>query len=126
MKLPPRPAEHGVGRLTALVFVLIVGALSFAAYNIVPFYYYNFELINQMEALVATADRNNDAVLRKKIGAVMKALEIPAEERDVQIDRRDGVISMSVAYQEIFYVRWGGKDYDIYAFPFRASVSGAF
>jgi len=118
--------EHGLGKLTALVFCSLIGGLLFVAYNVVPFYYYYFELTNQIQALVATADRNNDTAIRARVMQIIKELEIPAEERDVQIDRRDGRIAISVPYSEIFYVTLQGKDYDLYRFRFRASAEGAF
>jgi hypothetical protein len=118
-------AHVGVGRLTAFVAALILGSVAFVGYNVIPFYYYYFELTNQLHALVATADRSNDAALRSRVGRILRELEIPAEEKDVQIDRRDGTITITVRYREVFYITLRGKDYDIYRFPFTASAQGA-
>lgn len=116
---------RGVGRLTALVFCLIVFVVGFVGYNVVPFYYYYFELTNQLHALVAIGDRTNDATLRKRVMEIIKELEVPAEERDIQIDRRDGSLTITVPYSEVFYVTLSGKDYDLHRFSFRASAQGA-
>jgi hypothetical protein len=116
--------ERGVGRLTVLFFGTVVSAIVFCGYNVVPFFYYYFELTNQLEALVVSKDRMNDAALRKRIMAVVNELEIPADERDIRIDRRDGSIEVSLPYKEIFYFRFRGRDIDIYTFSFIARAHG--
>ena len=121
----PLGEEQGASRLTILVFSVLMGAAIFVAYHVVPFYYYYFELTNQLNALVATAERSSDATIRAKVGGVLKALDIPAQERDVQIDRRDGVIAITVSYTEVFYLSFRGKDYDLYDFRFKATARGA-
>jgi len=116
--------ERGIGRLTLLLFGAVIAALIFTGYNVIPFYYYYFELTNQLEALVASKERTNDVELRKRIMAVVKELEIPADERDIRIDRRDGFIEVSLSYKEIFYVAWRGRDLDLHTFQFTAHARG--
>jgi hypothetical protein len=118
--------EAGAGRLTVLVFGALVAALIFVGYQVIPFYYYYFEFSNQLQGLVSGADRHNDVTMRSKVVRIMEQLEIPATERDVQIDRRDGSVGITVQYTEILFFSFRGKDYDLYEFRFRASAQGAF
>jgi hypothetical protein len=122
---PDVGGEAGAGRLTVLVFGALVTALIFVGYQVIPFYYYYFEFKNQLQGLVSGADRHNDVAMRSKVVRIMEQLEIPATEREVQIDRRDGSLGITVPYTEILYFSFRGKDYDLYEFRFRASAQGA-
>ena len=50
-------------------------------------------------------------------------MQIPAKPEDLKIDRSNGLINIRLRYQEIFYVSFGGKDYDIHVFNFDANVT---
>lgn len=121
-----RRPERGRGKLGTAVVSAVLIVVGFVGYNVVPFYYYYFELTNQLRALISTADRNNDAAIRARVMQIVRELEIPAVERDVQIDRRDGVITITLPYSEVIYFTFQGKEYDLYRLRFRASAAGAF
>jgi len=101
-----------------------VGAIIFCAYHILPFYYYYFELQEQFEALVRVAEVNTDQELRSKIRSYLRRAEIPAEADEVRIDRDGGRISLTLDYQEVFFIRFRGKEYDIKTFDFHVHADG--
>jgi len=91
-----------------------------------PFYYYYYELVNQMEAVIRVAGLENDRVIRDKLAYHIKKLEIPADIKDLKIAREGNRMKISLAYEEVFYIRYGGKDYDLHVFPFKAEAQGSF
>lgn len=118
--------QRGMGRITLLVFSAIGAALLFAGYQILPFYYYYYELVNQMEAVIKVAGLENDRVIRNKLAYHIKKLQIPAEIEDLKIAREGTRMRISLKYEEVFYVRWKGKNYDLKVFPFVAEAEGQF
>jgi dihydroorotase len=118
--------ERGVGYLTLAVFGTLIAAGIFCAYHIFPFYYYYFELQNQMDSLVRVASVHTDKELRDKLRAHLKRMEIPATIDDVKIRRFGSSISMTLEYEEDFYVEFRGQEYDIHTFQFRAHAEGEY
>jgi carbonic anhydrase len=110
----------GASRLTNLVFLALFGASAFCAYKIIPFYYYYFELQNQMSQLLKLADSTSDLEIRKKLETHIKELEIPVNPSQLQISRDGRKIRASLKYSEIFFISFRGKDYDLREFPFHA------
>ena len=121
-----RNGESGASRLTLLVFGTILGTLIYSGYCVIPFFYDYFELQNQMTSLVAVSDTLNDDQLRRRIGAVIKEFEIPADPKDIKIDRGDHHIRLSLEYDEVFYISFRDKDYDLHVFHFQAVGEGPF
>ena len=75
----PRP-ESGRGKVATVIVSALIVVVGFVGYNVVPFYYYYFELTNQLRALISTADRNNDAAIRARVMRIVRELEIPADD----------------------------------------------
>ena len=119
-------AELGIGRLTLLVFGLIVAAGLYCAFQIFPFYYYYWELENQMSAAIRVASTETDYELRTKLLDHIRRTEIPAKKEDLKIIREAHHMRIELKYQEVFYITWQGKDYDIKVFPFHARAEGDF
>lgn len=118
--------EVGASKLTSAVFILIFGAIFFCAYKIVPFYYYYFEMQNQMEQVIRVASTETDQEIRKKLEYHIKANKLPVKLEDLKISREGRTIRVSLRYSEIFYVTFRGKDYDMHEFKFHASATGPF
>jgi hypothetical protein len=122
-----RSSMRGIGKFTAMFLILVVGVVVYCAYNIIPFYYYYFELVNQMEAHIRVASTYTDKEIREKMMYHIKKLQIPIEKADdLVIQRRGQTMVMHLAYNEVFYVTWQGKDYDIHVFHFVAHAEGEF
>lgn len=118
--------ERAVGKLTLIIFGLIISAVVYAGYHILPFYYYFFELQSHMEQLIRVAAVDSDHEIRKKLLYQIRWMGIPADENQLKIDRRDNYMYISLPYQEVFYITWQGEDYDLYTFDFFAEAEGEF
>lgn len=115
--------QSGIGKLTGLVFGTIAVAILYSAYHIIPFYYYYYELQNQFEAHAKAANVYTNKQLREKLMYHINKMEIPIDKpEDLRIDRTADGTRISLAYTEIFYVSWQGKDYDLHKFDFIAQA----
>jgi len=111
-----------MSKLTLVFFGTLTGVLVWAGYNIIPFYYYYYELQNQFDAAIRVASEYTDQEIRQKLMYHIKKMEIPAEDEDLKINRYDNRMQISLDYAEEFYVTWKEKDYTIHTFPFHAEV----
>jgi hypothetical protein len=118
-----RRSEDGISRLGVLVFVLIIVAGLFVSYQVFPFYYYYWELEGLMQAQADKASVFSDEEIRRNILEKIKKLEIPIDDpEDLKINRFDGLISIDVAYDEVLFLDWGEKTYDLHVFHFNPHV----
>ena len=116
--------QKGAGKLTLLVFGVIAFVLLYCAYNIMPFYYYYYELQNQFESHAQAAQMYTDKELRSKLMYHIEHVQIPLKKpEDLKIDRSNGVITISLKYREIFYITYQGKDYDLWVFDFNPKAT---
>ncbi len=121
-----RRTERGLGKLTILVFGTIAAVVGYCAYHIIPFFYYFYELRSHMEQVIKVADVENDTEIRRRLMYHIKKYELPAEPESLVIERDGRHMKISLPYDEIFYVTWQGKDYDLYVFHFHAYAEGNF
>ena len=124
-------SEAGMSKLTFLVFALIIGAAIYTGYRVLPFYYYFYELRNQMEAAVRVASEENDEGIRKKLVYHIRKMDLPVgsddELRDaLKIERDGGRMRISLPYEEVYDVDVNGKNYVLYRFKFHAYVDKAY
>jgi len=118
-----RRSEDGISRLGVLIFVLIIVAGLFVSYQVFPFYYYYWELEGLMQAQADKASVFSDEEIRRNILEKIKKLEIPIDDpEDLKINRFDGLISIDVAYDEVLFLDWGEKTYDLHVFHFNPHV----
>ena len=116
----------GISKITLLVFGILVSAVVYCAYNILPFYYYYYELINQFQSVVKVASTEDDAEIRRRLMYHIKKMELPMAPEDLIIEREDGEMRIRLQYEETFFITWQGKDYEVYTFPFDAHYEGRF
>lgn len=115
--------QSGIGKLTFIVFATIIGVVLYCGYHILPFYYYYYELMNQMESVTRVASSETDQEIRKRLMYHINKMQIPIRRpEDLKIERDNGYMTISLAYQEVFYISWQGKDHDIHKFDFNAYV----
>ncbi len=118
---------RGVGRLTLIIFTALVGSILYLIYNIGPFFYYYYELLNQFQAHIRVASTYTDQEIRDKLLYHIKKLAIPIDEPDdLEISRSGQMMTIRLKYQEVFYITWQDRDYDIYTFDFDAKVEDKF
>ncbi len=116
--------ERGVSKITLLVFGLLIAGVVYSSYRIMPFYYYYYEIQNQMDALTRVASTHTDQEIRKKLIYHIKKYQLPVSPEEIVIVRDGGKIEMSLEYDEVFYITLGNKDYDIHTFHFHAYAEG--
>lgn len=122
-----RRQQGGLGRWTALIFLTITGLVVWIGYNVLPFYYCYYELLNQFEQHAKVASMYTDAEIREKLMYHIRKLEIPIDKPEDLLINRDGrTMQIRLKYKEIFYITWKGKDYDLYIFPFDANMKRNF
>ncbi len=120
-------SSAGVGKLTLLVFFVLIGSVGFCAYNILPFYYYYYDLQNQFRQVISVASTETDKEIRDKLMYYIKKYEIPiGRPEDLKIEREGNRMRIGLKYQEVFYIRWQGKDYDLRTFDFNVFAEGTF
>lgn len=112
----------GIGKLTVIIFGAIAFAIGWTAYHVLPFYYYFFELRSNMEQLAKMGSEFDDEEIRKKLKAKIKELGIPADPERLIVSRYDGLLKISLPYEEILYFTWDGKDHDLHIFKFLAEA----
>jgi hypothetical protein len=123
---PISQQQCGASTLTTVVFGTLVAAVAFVAYNVLPFYYYYFDLKNQFKQVIKVASVDTDEEIRRKIMVFIKQYGVPIDPEDLRIERYDSTMKISLKYTEIFYVTFRGKDYTIHKFDFDATSEGAF
>ena len=118
--------QAGVGKLTLGVFGLIIFVVLYVAYHVLPFYYYFYELQGNMDRMVTVASVENDKTIRQRLLYQIHWMQIPARDEDLILERIDARrIKISLKYKEVFFIRWGEKDYVIREFPFHAYAESA-
>ncbi|MBX7136739.1 MAG: DUF4845 domain-containing protein [Oligoflexia bacterium] len=122
--MPTRQSQKGAGKLTTLVFAIILGAALFSGYKILPFYYRYFELQNQMEQVIRIASTLTDAEVREKLWYHIQHNDIPVEPEDLKINRENSILTVSLEWDEIFFITFRGKDYDLHTFHFATRAEG--
>jgi Domain of unknown function (DUF4845) len=119
-----RSGERGAGWLTLVVFGSIIGVVGYLAYNVLPFYYYYYELQNQFEATIRTASMETDVDIRRRLTRRMQEMEIPADPEDLLIERDGGRMRIRLKYTEVFRIPWGDEDREVRRFDFDAYAEG--
>lgn len=118
---------RGMGKLSAFFLLAVFGVAVWLGFKILPFYYYYYELVNQFESHIRVASTNTDKEIRDKLMYHIKKLEIPIDKpEDLVIQRINKRMIISLPYQEVLYVEWGEKTYDLHVFKFVAYAEGEF
>jgi hypothetical protein len=118
--------QSGASKITLIVFGALIAVVTFCAYKILPFYYYYYDFQNQMEQVIRVASTTTDKEIRQKLVYYMHSFDIPAAPEELKIQREGNTMKISLPYQEVFYITWRGKDYDLYVFKFHAYAEGKF
>lgn len=118
--------DCGLGKFTVMFFGPLLFIVFYCAYHIVPFYYYYFELVNQMQSHIEVAGVNTDKELREKLNYHIEKLGIPVDPGELIIRRAGNRILFRLRYKEVFYIPWRGRDIDIKVFPFDAQAEGEY
>lgn len=119
--------QRGLGSFTFVVFGTIFGALFYAAYHILPFFYYYYELQSHMEQIIKVGDLNNDKEVRRKLHYYMVKYKLPITGDDLRIVRKGRYMSISVDYDQVFAIPWtDGEEKVLKVFHFDANAEGEY
>ncbi len=79
-----------------------------------------------MLSIIPKADTLKDVQIRKRLMGFIKELDIPADERQLILDRRDQKLRLRLNYEEVYSIPWNDRDIIIHEFPFSIDVEGAY
>lgn len=119
--------EKGIGKFTLLFFGTLIAVVGFCAYHILPFYYYYYEIQSHMQQAIKIASTETDQEIKKRLMYYIKKFQMPIDSADsLKIERLDRYMKIGLEYNEVFYITYKGKDYDIHTFHFNAYAEGPF
>jgi hypothetical protein len=92
--------EHGVGKLKAIFWTLVLIAIVFVAVKLVPPYMSEYQLQDKMitEARFGSVNHRTDDQLRDSIYRTIQDLDIPASREDIKIENNSQLVKISVEY----------------------------
>ncbi len=115
--------QAGASKIGMLLTVIIFGAFVYLAFQVANFYYCFYEIEGLMQFQGKKAQEFSDAEIRQTVFTRIKELEIPIEDPEkIAINRVDGKIIIESRYDEVLFVEFRGKQYDIHVFHFRPHV----
>ncbi|MGI6524196.1 MAG: hypothetical protein ACOX2O_02740 [Bdellovibrionota bacterium] len=117
--------DSGIGKLTLLVFGVIIAATLFIANQVVPIWYYHLELANQMEQLARVGSNFSDREIRSKLRTHLRNGDIPATENDLVIRRYGDDVTLSLKYEEGVFIPWRGEEHEVHTFKFHIVTDGS-
>jgi len=97
---PSRPAERGAGKLTSVVYLIVLIIAVFVAVKTVPSYVAEFQLKDKMseQARFAIVNRYTEDQIKDNIYKVIQDLDIPAKRDDIKVTNTNHGIELSVSY----------------------------
>ena len=104
---PPKPAprdvrlgEAGFLTFSGILMLVVVAAILFAAFKLLPPYIDNYQLQDAMEGIArnATYTKMNESDIRKQVMAQVRDLDIPVEDRDIKIQQNGPSVNISLQY----------------------------
>jgi hypothetical protein len=120
-------SETGRALVKTAAFVVLLAVVGWLGYKLVPLYYYYLDLRNQCAQVIKEqAAVASDEEIRRVVGRVIKRHGIPAEERDVVIERRDADMKIELPYREKLELSVMGYTVTLWQFDLVASAEGRF
>ena len=82
------------------MMLLVLGAMAFAAFKIVPAYFADYQLKDAMgtEARYAQVNRKNANDVQDDVWKKIQELGIPAKKEDIRVITEQGLVTISVSY----------------------------
>jgi hypothetical protein len=95
-----RDTQRGGSRLSSIMMLLVLGAMAFAAFKIVPAYFADYQLNDAMstEARFAQVNRKNANDVQDDIWKKVQELGIPAKKEDIQVITDQGLVKITLSY----------------------------
>jgi hypothetical protein len=95
-----RNTQRGGSRISSIIMLLVLAAMAFAAFKIVPAYFADYQLNDAMttEARFAQVNRKAPADVQDDIWKKIQELGIPAKKQDIVVISEQGSVKISVSY----------------------------
>jgi hypothetical protein len=95
-----RDTQRGGSRISSIIMLLVLAAMAFAAFKIVPAYFADYQLNDAMttEARFAMVNRKAPADVQDDIWKKIQELGIPAKKTDILVISEQGLVKISVNY----------------------------
>jgi hypothetical protein len=95
-----RDTQRGGSRISSIIMLLVLAAMAFAAFKIVPAYFADYQLNDAMttEARFAQVNRKAPADVQDDIWKKIQELGIPAKKQDIVVISEQGSVKISVSY----------------------------
>jgi hypothetical protein len=95
-----RDTQRGGSRVSSIIMLLVLAAMAFAAFKIVPAYFADYQLNDAMttEARFAQVNRKAPADVQDDIWKKIQELGIPAKKQDIVVISEQGSVKISVSY----------------------------
>ena len=93
-------SQRGEGRLKAIVYTVILVAVIYVAFKLVPIYVAEYQLSDRMQeqARYAVVNRYSEDKIRDNIMKVVDDLEIPAKREDIKVTSTMQIVKINVDY----------------------------
>lgn len=114
-------ARRGAGSLGCLFTLLIVAAVVYFGLPVAEAYFRYWQFEDEMSQAVRFARVNPDHEIRRRLETFVDSSGLPPEARTIQIQRRNGRISVSTSYVEEFHLPGYVK-----LQPFNPSAQGSY
>ncbi len=112
----------GLSKLTVTIFASLIALVVYCTYQILPFFYYYYELENQVLSITKVASTISDREIRRRLMYHINKMGIPLDAEEIQISRQNNRIKISMEYTEVFAVEWDGEEREIHSFDFEIYV----
>jgi hypothetical protein len=106
---------------------LLLAVIGWLGYKLVPLYYYYLDLRNQFAQVIGEQGAvASDEEIRRIVGRVIKRHGVPAEERDVAVQRGDTVMTIELPYREKLELSVMGYNWTLWQFELVAAAQGRY
>lgn len=123
---PRKLPELGASKLTVIVFLVLLGAIGYVSYKVLPMYYAYYELQAQFEQILSVASMEDDKSIRQKLLYHVHKYDLPVDDADLLIERQEKHIKINLAWDDTLSIPWQEKEIELYTFHFFASAEGDF
>jgi len=98
--MPVTRGERGFITFSGLVLLLVVAAILFVSYKLLPPYIDNYQLQDSIESLsrTATYNRLTEADIRNQVLDAAQELGIPLDQQQVVVQKSGSTVNIAVQY----------------------------
>ena len=114
----------GISNLGTLLTVLILSVCIYFGSQVVPFYLHYVEMEGHMDAMAEKATVKKDKQIREFLEDQMRKMDIPAEPKDLRIQRGGGYMLIELYWEEVLVLDLGEDRYwELWTFEFHPKIN---